>query len=140
VKIVQEIVGMHNLFPQSNWSDSQALPQELQTIDSAITNIPMTPQGELKSRHIETSNNMRQQAIVTDSTGATNSLIESVKSDLNKDQKLYSQSVSEVLDNQLSARERARTVDLETMTSDINDYSSKLQDPVIQQSLEQEGK
>ncbi len=83
---------------------------------------------------------MQQQAIVTDSTGATNSSNESVKSDLNKDQKLYSQSVSEVLDNQLSAKERTITVDLETMTSDITDYSSKLQDPVIHQSLEREDK
>ncbi len=71
-------------FPQNSWSDSQALLQELQTIDSAITNIPMTPQGELKSRHIESSNNMQQQVIVTDSTGATNSLIESAKSHLNE--------------------------------------------------------
>ncbi len=67
---------------------------------------------------------MQQQAIVTDSTGATNSLIETVKSDLKKSHKLYSQSVSEVLDNQLSAIERARTVDIETTISAVNDYSS----------------
>jgi hypothetical protein len=64
MKIAQEIVGMHNPFPQSNWSDSQALLQELQTIDSAITNIPMSPQEELKSRHIEPSNNMQQQFLL----------------------------------------------------------------------------
>ncbi len=62
---------------------------------------------------------MQQQAIATDSTGATNSLIESMKSDLRKSHKLYSQSANEVLDNQLSAKERAKIVDLETMTSDI---------------------
>ncbi len=64
MKIAQEIVGIHNPFPQSNWSDSQALPQELQTIDSAITNVPMVPQGELKSHRVESSNNMQQQVIV----------------------------------------------------------------------------
>ncbi len=53
MKIAQEAVGIHNSFPQINWSDSQALLQELQAIDSAITNISMAPQGELKSRHIE---------------------------------------------------------------------------------------
>ncbi len=102
MKIAQEPAGRHDPFPQSDWSDCQALLQELQIIDSAITNTPMTPQGKLKSRHIASSNNMQQQAIVTDSTGATKSLIESVKSDLKKSHKLYSQSVSEVLDNQLN--------------------------------------
>jgi hypothetical protein len=58
MKRAQEVVDMHNSFPKSNWSDSQALLQELQAIDSAITNIPMAPQGELKSRHIALSNNM----------------------------------------------------------------------------------
>jgi hypothetical protein len=134
MKIAQGIVGIHNSFPQSNWSDSQALPQELQAIDSATTNIPMAPQGELNSRHIESSNNMQQQTIVTDGTGATNSLIESVKSDSKKSHMLYSQSANEVLDNQLSAKERAKIVDLETMTSNINDYSSKLQDQFRQTS------
>ncbi len=128
MKIAQEIVGTHNQFSQSNWSDSQALHDELQAIDSAITKIPMVPQGELKSRHIESSNNMQQQVIVTDSRGLTKSLIESVKSDLNKCQKLTSQSVSEVLDNQLSAKEQSRTIDLGTMNSDISGYSSKLRD------------
>jgi conjugal transfer mating pair stabilization protein TraG len=41
---------------------------------------------------------------------------------------LHSQSVSEVLDDQLSAKERTRSVHLQTVTSDINDHSSKLQD------------
>jgi hypothetical protein len=83
---------------------------------------------------MESSNNMQQHAIVTDSTGKKKSLIESVKSDLNKGQELYSQSASEVLDNQLSDEARARTVDLETMTSDITDYSSKLQEQFKQTS------
>ncbi len=46
MKTAQEVVGIHNSFPQSNWSDSQALLQELRAIDYAITNIPMTPQGQ----------------------------------------------------------------------------------------------
>ncbi len=71
MKIAQEAVGIHDPYPQSNWSDSQALLQELEAVDSAIANIPMTSQAELKSRHIESSNNMQQQATVTDSTGAT---------------------------------------------------------------------
>ncbi len=99
MKIAQEVVGIHILFPQSNWSDSQALLQELQTIDSAITKTRTMPQRELKSHHIESSNNMQQQAIVTDSTGKTKSLIESVQSDLNKGQELHNQKVSEVPDN-----------------------------------------
>jgi hypothetical protein len=71
---------------------------------------------------------VQQQAIVTDSTSIIKSLLESVKSDLKKSYKLCSQSVNEVLDNQLPTKERAKIVGLETMTSDINDYSSKLQD------------
>ncbi len=57
-----------------------------------------------------------------------------MKSDLKKSHKLYSQSAIEVLDNQLSAKERARIVNLETMTSDISGYSSKLQDQFKQTS------
>jgi hypothetical protein len=60
MKIAQEIFGIYNPFPQSNWGDSQASHQELQTIDSAIINIAMAPQAELKSRHIASSNNMQQ--------------------------------------------------------------------------------
>jgi hypothetical protein len=76
MKIAQEPVGRHDPFPQGNWSDSQALLQELQSIDSAIINIPMAAQAELKSRQIESSKNMQQQVIVADSTGLTKSWIE----------------------------------------------------------------
>ncbi len=76
MKIAQEIVGIHNSFSQSSWSDIQAMLQELQAIDSAITNIPMAPQAELKSRNIESSNNVQLQVIVTNSTGKTKSSIE----------------------------------------------------------------
>ncbi len=71
---------------------------------------------------------MQQQAIVTDRTRKTKSLFESVKSDLNKCQKLSSQSVSDVLDDKISPIEWAKTLDLEITTSDIIDYSSKLRD------------
>ncbi len=47
---------------------------------------------------------------------------------------MHSRSISEVLDNQLSAEARAGTVDGETMISDTNNCSSKLQEQFKQPS------
>ncbi len=51
--IAQETVGIYNPYPQSNWSDSQALLQELQAVVSAVTNMPTVPKAEIKSHPIE---------------------------------------------------------------------------------------
>ncbi|MCC8399454.1 MAG: conjugal transfer protein TraG N-terminal domain-containing protein [Rickettsia endosymbiont of Platyusa sonomae] len=133
-QIAQEVVGIDNPFPQNNWSDSQTQIKELQTLDSAITNIPMTTHEDLKNRYIASSQTMQDNATVTDSSGATKSLVESVKSDLNKGKNLYNQNVDEILDNQLSAEERAKVINLGTMTSDIDDNRNKLQDQFKQTS------
>ncbi|WP_341763536.1 hypothetical protein [Candidatus Tisiphia endosymbiont of Beris chalybata] len=134
MNIAQEVVGINKPLPQSNWNDSHPQVKDLQSIDSIINNTPMTTQEDLKTNYLESNNRLQEQATVTDSTGASKALAESVKSDLNKGKKLYSQNVDEILDNQLSSSEREKAVDLEITTVDIKDDSNKLKEQFDQTS------
>ncbi|WP_375326567.1 hypothetical protein [Candidatus Tisiphia endosymbiont of Nemotelus uliginosus] len=134
MQTAQEVIEVANPLPQTNWGDSQTQAKALQTIDSTINNTPIETQNDLKTNYLESNNRLQEQAMVTDSTGAQKLLTESVKSDLNKGKKLYSQNVDEILDIQLSGEERARTVGLGGMTLDIKDGGSELKEQFDQTS------
>ncbi len=131
MKIAQEVVGINNPLPQSNLDNSQVQVKELQSIDSNIHHVPMTTQEDLKINYLESSNRLQEQVIASDST---KSLMESVKSDLNKGKKLYNQNIAEVLNTQLSTDEKARTAALEITSSDIKNDSNKLKEKFDQTS------
>ncbi len=126
MQVAQEVVGINNSLPSSNWNDNQIEIKELQTIDSTIHDIPLATQDDLKTNYLESSNRLQEQDIVTHSTDISKPLAESVKSDLNKGKKLYSHNVDEILDTQLSSAERGKAVDLEITTVNIKDDSNKL--------------
>ncbi|EER22293.1 hypothetical protein REIS_1509 [Rickettsia endosymbiont of Ixodes scapularis] len=111
--------------------NSQVQVKELQSIDSNIHHVPMTTQEDLKINYLESSNRLQEQVIASDST---KSLMESVKSDLNKGKKLYNQNIAEVLNTQLSTDEKARTAALEITSSDIKNDSNKLKEKFDQTS------